>query len=140
MAFYPNDGALRIAEVISTELANCEVLLFKSGVLTESPSLTLAEIEAEECDFTGYAREVVTAPQAPGLNPNGGASIQFSVQFGTAAPYTVGNTVGGYAVVSKTTPDEVINVQFFPEPIAMEAGGQIIPITHVMLFGTPSVA
>lgn len=141
MGFYPNEGALRIAETVATELALCEVRLFKAGVVVIGPGITLAELDAEECDFTGYAPIVITAWQAAGLNPAGGASIQASVQFATAAPYTVGNNVGGYYIVDLTgAVDNVIIVQEFPAPgIAMEAAGQVIPITQLLLFGTPNV-
>lgn len=139
MGFYPNAGALRIAEVVQTEMAAAEVRLFKIGEVVIGPGITLAELDAAECDFTGYAAIVITAWQDPGLNPAGGASIQASVQFATASPYTVGNQVGGYYVVDTTGTDEVIIVQPFPDPgVPMEAAGQIIPITDVLLFGTPN--
>lgn len=139
MAFYPNAGALRVANVIRTELATSEIRLYKYGEISPNASTTLAELDAAECDFTGYAAEVITNWNAAGLNPLGGASIQASVQFATAAPYTTGNVVGGYYVVDTTVSDEVLTVQAFPEPgVEMSAAGDIIPITQLLLFGTPA--
>lgn len=139
MAFYPNAGALRMASVMGTELVNAEIRLYKFGLAVDATT-TLAQLDAVECDFTGYAAAVVAAWQAAALNPLGGASIQASVQFNTAAPYTIGNIVGGYYVVDTTGTDEVLLIQPFPAPgIEMSAAGQGIPITQLLIFGTPTV-
>lgn len=139
MAFYPTVGALRLASVVRTELASSEIRLYKQDEVVPGPTTTLAELDAAECDFTGYAAEVLTNWNAAGLYPLGGASIQASVQFATAAPYTVGNTVGGFYVVDVTGTDEVLVIQPFPSPgIPMSANGQIIPLTVLLPFGTPA--
>ena len=138
MAFYPNAGALRLATVVRTELASSEVRLYKYGDVSPGATTTLAEMDAAECDFTGYAAIVVTNFNVAGLYPLGGASIQTSVQFATASPYTVGNTVGGFYVVDTNGTDELLIVQAFPDPgISMGAAGQIIPLTVLLPFGTP---
>lgn len=138
MAFVPNAGALRIASVMRTELALAEVRLYDFGAVVPGPTTTLADLDAAECTFTGYAAQVITTWQAPGLYPAGGASIQASVQFATAAPYTVGGVVGGFYVVDVTGTDEVLAIQEFPSPgIPMGSAGQIIPITILLPWGTP---
>lgn len=137
MAFYPNAGALRVASVIQAELAAAEVRLYTQGFVPTSTT-TLADLDAVECTFTGYLAQVIAAWQDPGLYPLGGASIQASVQFATASPYTIGETVGGFYVVDVTTSDEVLLIQPFPSPgIPMSAAGQIIPLTILLPWGTP---
>lgn len=139
MAFYPNAGALLLAAVVQAELAACEIRLFKFGDITPDQATTLAELDAAECDFTGYAAEVVAAWQDPALNALGGAGIQTSVQFNTASPYTTSNVVGGYYIVDLTGTPEVLAVQAFAAPgIEMGFAGQAIPITQLLLFGSPN--
>lgn len=138
MAFYPNAGALRLATVVRTELASSEVRLYQLGEITPGPTTTLAQLDAAACDFTGYSAVVVTNWNVPGLYPLGGASIQTSVQFATASPYTVGNVVGGFYVVDTTGTDEVLIVQPLPgDGVPMSAAGQILPLTILLPFGTP---
>lgn len=137
MAFYPNAGALRLSVIVRAALAGCEVRLYKDGEVEPGPSTTLADLDAAQCDFDGYAPIVITNFNLPGLVPGGGAGINASVQFRTDDAIAVGNAVGGYYLVIQGSPDEVFVIQPFVEPILMQAAGQIIPITQLLLFGTP---
>lgn len=141
MAFYPNAGALWLGGEVRASLAASEIRLFQAGLVTIGPGVTLAELDAAECDFTGYAAAAITNWNAAGLNPAGGASISANTQFATASPYTVGNVVGGYYVVADPggTPALVL-VQEYPNPgIPMEVAGQILPVYQLLLFGTPNL-
>lgn len=140
MAFYPNAGALRMAEVAQAAFAGAELRLWKSGDVDPSAVTTLAELDAAECDFDGYAAITITAWNDPALNPLGGASIQASAQFNTASPWSTGNVAGGYYIVDMTGTPEVLVIQPFPSPgIEMSGPGQAIPLTQLLLYGTPNV-
>lgn len=97
MIAYPNTGMLWGAGLLQTALAGSKIRLFQDGQgINVGPALTLAELEAAECDFTGYTEATIANWLAPLLNPVGGASTDSgSVQFAISAPYTVSNVVGG---------------------------------------------
>src|SRR5262245_58134589 len=94
---YPNVGALRLATLLQTDLANSEIHLFQSGTVTLSTSTVLADLTAVEADFTGYAAEVIATWLDPLLNGSGGASIESgTVQFAIVTPFTVSNVIQGW--------------------------------------------
>ena len=135
MQFFPNQGALEVASLVRAALAPSSLRLFKSD-FTPSVSSTFDDFEANKCDFTGYPATGIVLPTwfAPVLNPAGGASIDSpTVQFATAAPYTVSNLVGGWYVVADTN-DQVIAAGTFANPIPMGAANQGFPMNVTLVF------
>lgn len=135
MIIYPNAGALWGAGLLKTALALSEIHLFKSGMsIVVNPGLTLAELELAEADYTGYAAEEVTAFSVPLLNPIGGASVNSgSVQFQIAAPYTVGNVIGGGWI--QTTGGVLVAAWDYDPTRALVGAGDGFPVDLFLLFG-----
>lgn len=121
-----NEGALRLSGVIRTELSLAEVRLYKAGLIPDNTT-TLADLDAVEADFDGYAARVVTW-MATHLLPTGGAAFRGCVQFDSAAPYGVPNSIGGWYLVDVTGTDVVVEIQAFDAPIPMGAEGQSLPV------------
>jgi hypothetical protein len=131
---YPNAGALAIAEAIQTLLAGSDLHLFQSGSVSLTPSTTLAELDAVEADFTGYAVITIAAWLDPLLNPLGGASIECGTQqFAIAAPYTVSNVIQGWYLTE--TGGDLICAGDFPQPVALVGAGDGIPVNVQLVFG-----
>lgn len=133
--FYPNEGCLSQAAAVQTALVDSKLRLFKQGFVP-SVSSKLADFVAEECDFTGYTAggATIAAWLAPLYNPAGGASIDSpTVQFAAAAPYTIGNVVGGWFLVA----DEATVVYAcgtFQSGVPIGAAGQGVPLTITLVF------
>ena len=99
--FFPNEATLWLAGLTQTELALSKLRLWQDGEVSPSIATTRAELVAAEADYTGYTAggEALTAWFSPLNNPIGGSSIDSpKVQFDTASPYTVSNTIGGWWV------------------------------------------
>lgn len=134
MQIYPNVGAINIATLVQTELALSKLRLFKQGFIP-GVGTTAANLIAEECDFTGYPAggNEVTAFFDPILNPLGGASTDWPTsQFAAAAPYTVGNMVGGWWL--ETAAGDLIACGTFAEAIPIGAAGQGLPLAGSLVF------
>lgn len=96
---YPNSGALLLAGVVQTALAASEVHLYQAGTIVLGPTTTLADLTAEEADFTGYAAVTVANWLDPLLSELGGAAIDSGLNdFAITAPYTVPNVIQGWWV------------------------------------------
>lgn len=94
--FFPNVGCVAQAKELQAKLAGSKVRLFKAGFVP-SVLTTRAELEAEECDYTGYAEAVIAAWGDPINSDLGGAQITAPTQqFSVAATPAVTNSVGGY--------------------------------------------
>lgn len=135
MQFFPNSGSLQVASLLRTYLEASNLRLFKSDFVP-AVSSTLAEFVAAEADYTGYTAggAPLAAWFAPVLNPAGGASIDSpTVQFAAAAPYTVGNLIGGWFVTNDDD-DTVIATGTFANPIPMGAANQGFPMNVTLVF------
>lgn len=135
MIIYPNTGLLWGASLLKTGLLNAEFHLFKAGEgIILSSALTLAELVAAEADYTGYA-DIVPTWADPLLNPVGGAGTDSGLaQFAPAAPYTVGNVIGGGWV--QTAGGILVAAWDYEAPGRVMAGpGDGIPVDLIMLFG-----
>lgn len=135
MIIYPNTGALWGAGLLRTALATSEIHLFKAGMgVAITPALVLADLEAAEADYTGYAAEEVTAFAAPLLNPLGGASIDSgSVQFAIASPYTDGNVIGGGWI--QTSGGVLVAAWDYDPTRSLTGPGDGVPVDLFLLFG-----
>jgi hypothetical protein len=130
--FYPNVGALWMAGEVGTLLAVSEMHLFQSTIVPDVNTV-LADLVAEEADFTGYADIALTVFGAPYLVPVGGAAVNSpAVQFNTGDPTTVANTIGGAWI--QTAGGDLVLIDVFPTPIAMDAPGKAIPIQEILRF------
>ena len=125
---YPNAGAFFIAALLQTALAASKIKLFKSG-LTLTPATTQAELEAVECDFTGYTAGgiAITAWNDPILAPEGGYSIQSPISQWIVGATPTGNLVGGWWV--EETGGGLIVADQFGTPMPMEVTGQGLPVS-----------
>lgn len=122
----PNEGALRYAQTLRTELHLAEVRLYKEGLVPDYTT-TLAALDAVEADFDGYAAQVVTW-NAARLLTGGGAAFSGCVQFDSGSPYGVPNSIGGWYLVDVTGTDVVVAIQPFDTPIPMGDAGQSLPV------------
>jgi hypothetical protein len=131
---YTNAGALELAGLVQTALIDCELHLFKAGEVTVGPGTVLADLEAAECDFTGYATIVVPTMSDPLLFPGGGASISTGTrQFAMAAPYDTPNLVGGGWL--QTAGGAVLMAWQYGEPRGVAGPGDGVPVEQVLVFG-----
>lgn len=134
--FYPNAGALENASNLQTALAGGKLHLYKDG-FTPTVTTTKAELDAQECDFTGYTAGgmTVAAWLNPYLDPAGGAAIESGTQqfeWASGSP-DVGNLVGGWYY---TTAAGMLIVGTFPVAVPMEGPGQAIPLNIKLIEGT----
>lgn len=91
------------AAALKTELALCEVRLFKETELVISPTLTVAALDAVEADYSGYTTGGVTVTAAgdPYLGNAGEVLVSLpSVQFNhvPAVPNVENEIRGAYVV------------------------------------------
>lgn len=132
---YPNVGALWVALQMQTALAGAALRLFQSGVVTLTAATVLADLTAEEADYTGYPAggEVIAAWTDPLLNPAGGASIESGLfQFQIAAPYTVPNTIQGWFIVEAG--GVLVCAGDFPQTKNLVGAGDGIPFNVELIF------
>lgn len=131
---YPNEGALWLAGVVQTALAASNMKLFQTGSVTLTAVTTLAELDAAECDYTGYAAEAIATWFDPLLNPLGGASIESGLlQFQIDAPYTVSNIVQGWYLVESG--GGLVCAGDFATPRQLVGAGDGIPFNVELIFG-----
>lgn len=134
--FWPNAGAQWLADLVQTELAaTSKMRLWQAEAITPSIATTRTELVAAEADYTGYtAGGAALAAWFDALaNPLGGFSIDSAkVQFAPAAPYTVGNNIGGFWV--ETAAGDLIMIASFQAPIPMSAAGNGFPVSASLIF------
>jgi len=128
-------GTKRQAGLMKTDLANSILHLFKSPFLP-SPATTLAELDAQECDFDGYAAKTITAWGDPVLAPISGYMIVAPTQTWVmgAGPIAVGNTVGGHYL--EDSAGNLIDVVIYDPPIPMQSPDQSVIQTPVEVYPT----
>jgi len=134
-AQYPNSGALELAEAIQGLMADSVIHLYKAP-LSLTPILTLADCEAQEADYDGYAPKTVTAFNTPYLDPAGGATTasgydQFN--YGPAASPPVTNNIYGLFVT--TSEGDLLIVFAFDNPAPMAQVGDSVPVNVLLNFG-----
>ena len=94
---YPNWIQLTI-NAFNTELALSVVKLWKAGEVVLGPNTVVADLDAAECDFSGYAPVNLTTWKGPYNADGGGQYVETGLVIFTASagsPF-LGNTVGGY--------------------------------------------
>jgi hypothetical protein len=137
VVFYPLTSVMAQAAAAITALAGSTLKLFKSG-FTPSFTTTLADVVANEADFSGYPSGGLSLSGflGPSIAPGLGAYI-----IGPSASFTrdgtlpgVNNVVGGWALV--TAGNMIHAIGTFPEDVPFQVPGQGIPV--LLSFGYPS--
>ncbi len=137
--FFPQEATRQLADELGTRLVNCQMMLFKSGFVP-STLTELADIEAQEADYTGYARVTIAAWGNPIDSDVGGAQITApTVQFSLAADPALGNTIGGYALVVPAVvgppalPEFLLLIRQFDTPVPMLAAFDGLTVTPTIV-------
>jgi len=121
---------------LATALGDSKCHLFKSTFVPEA-STKLADLEAAECDFSGYAALDLDFTQPIYVTRNTveqrAPTVQFDFIPATPPALDVQNNVGGYWVESDT--EGVLQVVRFEEAVPMEQVDQALPIDVVIGFG-----
>lgn len=134
--FLSQAGSFVIASERQTFLANSVLHLFVFGY-TPSPSSTLVEILANECDFDGYAPITIATFGAPALAPGSGWMIFSPAETfrWTHVADDVSNTVGGWFLVDSN--GDLADVFVYDAPgKPMQGPGQIVQEIVVEVFPT----
>lgn len=130
--FFPNSSCVDQAAVLRTALALSVVKLFKTGFVPQVTTV-VAELDANEADYTGYAPATITAWGAPYESTAGGVQITApGVQFSLAADPAVGNSIGGYWI--EKAGGDVVLIRQFDEPQAMAAALDGFVLTPTIVF------
>jgi hypothetical protein len=132
---YMKSGMLWGAGLLQTALADAVIHLFKGGMgIIISDNLQLADLEAAEADFTGYAPITVATWLAPYLMPGGGAGTSTgSKVFAIASPYTVGNSIGGGWI--QDADDVLVFAWDYSPAISLVGPGDAVPVEQIVVFG-----
>jgi hypothetical protein len=131
--FYPRVGQQWLAGIVRTALAASELALYQSSI-TPNENTTLAELEAAEADYTGYARAAITNFGAVFQTPLGAGIQSPLTQFQPTDPTTVPNDIGGAFLVDAT--GDLVTVITFPEVKGMASSLDAIPISEILRFGS----
>ena len=95
------EGAQVEATAAQTRMATGGMHLYQSGFVP-SPTSTLTDFDANECDFDGYVAATFTAWNAPVIAGTGWMTYGPTQTFAYVDGAThVGNMVGGYYLVDK---------------------------------------
>lgn len=133
---YTQEAALQHGTTIKAALAASKVRLFKSS-LAPNPTTLKTEFVAAEADYDGYAAGglAVAAFNGPSNNPTGGAAITSPLVYFTWVldVDSIGNMVGGWWL--ELAAGGMWAYTVFPQPIAMAAPGDAIPLIIQLLEG-----
>lgn len=125
--FFPNSSCFDQATALQTLLALSVIKLFKSG-FSPDPGTVVADLDAEEADYTTYTPATVTAFGDPYAPTGGGAAITAPTeQFTLAATPVAPNTIGGFWLESAA--GDVILIRQFDDPVPMVVAGNAVLIT-----------
>lgn len=109
-------------------LEEYEVHLYQ-GELTLSRLTTLAELEAAEADFTGYAHVEGTDMVGPFTDPDGRSKLMGALAtfLASATPAGGSQTVGGYFVTNNGS-TVLFWAEALPTPVVLTAAGQGVAV------------
>lgn len=135
--FYSQVFAVEITTAVSVLLENSFVHLWKVGEITPAMDLTIAELDAAECNFSGYAATKVVAWTGPYNYPGGGAYHESGLVIfdGEDATPFVGNTVGGYWV--EDAGGALVSVGKLDSPVPIAASGDVVQLVIQLPQGVP---
>ena len=125
-------GALVQATAAQTRNALSVMRLFQFGWLPTATS-TLADFEANECDFDGYAPKTITAWNAPVLAGTGYMTYAPTQTFlWTFDTDGVGNQVGGHWI--ETAGGALLDYSIYDPSIPAQGAGQAVIKTPVEVY------
>lgn len=131
-----NEACLAQATAEATRLEGSFIRLFQAGLEVDQTT-TAVQLEAEECDFSGYPAGGIEIEEflAPILASEGGYSIQSPIaQFATASPTTVPNTIGGWWLETATGDVVMVVMLDVTNRVPMSAPGQGYPVSARRVF------
>lgn len=125
-SLYTRAAALLLIVDAKAKFATGKLKLFQAPGTIDA-AILIADLT--ECDFSGYTAITFTVTNAPYNGPQGGATYlttDAQFDFDGAADPPVPNTVLGWWIESSA--GKLLAVGLFTNPIAMQAGGNSIPI------------
>jgi hypothetical protein len=131
--YYPKSGQQWLAGKVRTALAASKIRLYQSSI-NPTENTTLAELEAAEADYDGYAEITITNFGAVFQSPLGAAIQMPSVQFQGTDPMVVTNNIGGAWIEDST--GALVNIIGFPEAKAMSSPLDALPLSEILRFGS----
>lgn len=131
-AFYPQAGQMWMAGIVRTALAASVIRLAKNSIVPNQLT-TLAELEAEEADYTGYLALTIANWNAAYMSALG-AAIQMPVQQFQPTGDAVANTIGSAWI--ETAGGVLVSIITLPEPKAMGSVNDALPISEILRFGS----
>lgn len=131
MGFVQVSGSLKILDLVKAGLASSKLRLFKAGFDDLDANTTLAELDAEQCDFSGYTAggATITAFNEVMIVGSGAQLVSPLTQFNFVTPEEdppVTNTVGGWYLV--TSAGVLIEAAAFSDGIPMATDNDSIPL------------
>lgn len=127
-----NAGAIALATLVRTNLANSVLHLFKSN-FNPGPTTTKADLVAIECDYDGYTAKTITNFDPVYLAPGSGASIETHQQFdSTPALGTTNSVYGGWL---ETSGGDVWQAFTLPAAVGMGLANQALPLDLTLTYG-----
>jgi hypothetical protein len=134
-AQYPNGGALAIAAAVQALMAESIIHLYAAPI-TLSPNTTLAQLQAVEATYDGYAPKTVTAFNPPYLDPAGGATTASGYeQFNYETEASPGVTNNIYGLWVQDAAGVLIIVFAFDAPAPMAQEGDSVPVNVLLNYG-----
>lgn len=127
VTFFLNSYVLAKAKSEQTALALAVVKLIQEGFPTPTPDSIMADLDAAEADYDGYAPEAITAWLDPVAAVGGGYRITApTVQFGLDVQPAAGNAIVGYWI--ETATGTGVMVRLFDAPVAMVNVGNSVQV------------
>lgn len=127
-----------LLQVADGELADATVHLIKEP-LTPTPGIEVADLEAIEADYTGYAAVTVDPVGEAWIDEDGNGVLSFQgAHFQPTTPTTVGNTIYGWwleGLTGSTFEGLVVAVAILSEPIGLESALDALDITPTAKIG-----
>ena len=134
-AQYPLGGALALATAIQTLMAESIIHLYQSPI-SLTPQITLAELQAIEATYDGYAPKTVVAFNPAYLDPAGGATTASGYeQFMYEVEASPGVTNNIYGLWVQDAAGTLIIVFAFDAPVPMAQTGDSVPVNVLLNFG-----
>lgn len=131
--FRPNSYSNSLATAAQTARALSVIKLFKAG-FEPTPDTLVAEYDTNECDYSDYAPETITAWLDPAAAQGGGWRITAPTsQFLCVGDQAVGNMVGGFWI--ELAGGDVILATIFDEPTSMSVNGDFVQVAPTEVFG-----
>ena len=131
-SFVSSQGANDVALLVQAQVASCTMHLFQADLVAPTPTTPLSDFLSAEANFDGYTALTITAWSDPVLAGNAWAIYAPTQTFRFTFSVGVGNTIGGYFIV--TAGGDLKDYTIFNPVEAVNAPGQAIIRTPVEVF------